>query len=157
MSTHSSQSDWIARWSRNKSAASPSLELRWKDSLTRCAHLPQQALDTVIEACQSPDTLRHLAQLLLRESDPAAALADFLRCVNDSDDTLEDWLESIATISRQTAGAYPQTRLSGAMGYVHCASFTVNSGERFASLPQATATMLETYGYEARTELDAPR
>lgn len=143
---------WIQFWLDAKCGASPSSTIRWSNLLKSVAEFKGPILEAVLESCHNPEMFDHFRLLLLREKKPREALETFIDYVQESEESMESWLESLHVLSLHTAETITRPILSGASGFVHCASFTVSPNEKYETLPDATRTMLSIYGYEGRVE-----
>jgi hypothetical protein len=143
-------SDVIEKLALERAQGAESLRLSWLQALNTLPDLPAETLEKIAAALPSPGTARHLGLFLSRETDPAAALEQFLAEIDDSCESLNDWFAAFEVFANYLRGTAHRPALSDAAGYLHCCEEVIDSGARFETFPMAVQTMLETYGYEGK-------
>jgi hypothetical protein len=129
-----------------------SLSISWRQSLAALPPLPPDLLQRLALELPSPGSARHLAAFLSREADPQQAVLEFLKAVDESDEDLSGWLEAFSVFATHVDGTAHRPNLTEATGYLHCCEAVIQSGPRYATFAQATETLLDTYGYEGKTD-----
>jgi hypothetical protein len=137
----------IETMAARKSGGSPALLLAWKGALESLPALPGDSLELVTEAVPSPDTLRQLGRFLAREPEPGTGLKAFLKEVDDSPESLAEWLKAFEVFAIFLESTPHRPSLSQATGYLHCCVSMARTGSSYGTFPLAVETMLETYGY----------
>ena len=135
-----------------RAGGTASLFLSWSQALAMLPPLPDPQLRRIAGALPSPGTARHLARFLAREADPQTAVTTFLADVDESTESLEDWLAGFGVFADYLMRTALRPGLCQAAGFLHCCVALIESGPRYASFPQTVETMLSTYGYEGSTE-----
>lgn len=142
--------DLINRIARERSRGAESLRLSWLQALNTMPDLPEACLERVSGALPSPAAARALALFLSREPDPADSIERFLSGIEESGESLEEWLAAFDVFAHWLRGTAHRPSLTDAAGYLHCCEAVIDSGVRYETFPMAVQTMLETYGYEGR-------
>lgn len=142
------RTDIMNKLAREKAQGAESLRLSWQQALALFPELPVHALESLTRSLASPITARQLALFLARDPDPAAVVLEFLAEVDESGESLKDWLAAFGVFADFIKGTAHHPSFSSAKGYLHCCESLVASGPRYESFPLAVQTMLETYGYE---------
>jgi hypothetical protein len=140
--------DTIDKLAREKAGGAESLRLSWLQALQLLPDLPLECLETLARALPAPDTARQLAIFLARDPDPETVVSEFLADVDESGESLKDWLEAFGVFANFIKGTAHRPGFASAAGYLHCCEAVVASGSRYETFPMAVQTMLETYGYE---------
>lgn len=130
-----------------KSGGSPALLIAWKGSMESLPDLPEAPADLLIRGVPTPDILRQLGRFLSRETDPGASLQAFLKAVDESGESLEEWLSAFEVFAIFLESTAHRPNLRQATGYLHCCVSMAGTGSRYTTFPLAVETMLETYGY----------
>jgi hypothetical protein len=137
----------IDQISETRAAGATSLRMAWQSALESLPALPDTLLAQIGPALPSPDATRHLARFLAREADPPAAVEQFLQEVDDSDESLDEWMLAFEVMAYFLDSTPHRPGLTQALGYLHCCAAVAHSGARYATFPLTVETMLETYGY----------
>ena len=110
--------------------------------------MPDQILNPEItRAAPSPECLVLLETYLARESDPSSALQELFHQVEESDESLEEWLKAFEVFACIIEGTEHSPTLHQALGYLKCCHSVSYTGARYATFPMTVEVMLETYGY----------
>ncbi|NDV60882.1 hypothetical protein G0Q06_00280 [Puniceicoccales bacterium CK1056] len=144
-------SDLIEKFALKKAHGAESLRISWLQALAALPDLPRGVLERVVVALPSPGATRQLALFLSREPDEAAALEGFLSDIDESGESLNDWLAAFEVFADHLRGTAHRPSLTDAAGYLHCCEEAIDSGSRYETFPMAVQTMLETYGYEGNS------
>ena len=128
------------------SGTSP-LSIAWKSALESLPALPDDMFKAVAMAFPSADTARHFANFLAREEDPVTAMETFIREVDESDESLEEWMNAFEVMAYFLDSTPHRPSLRQTLGYLHCCAAVSHTGARYATFPMTVETMLETYGY----------
>ena len=130
-----------------KSEGAQSLRLLWKQAIASLHPLCGDNLPLLVTALPDPTAARLFAKYLSFESDPLFAAQQFLEEVDQSEQSLKDWLKGF-----QVLAAYLETRstkasLASLCGYLHCcdAAARITPGTAF---PVIVETMLASHGFE---------
>ncbi|MEX0326621.1 MAG: hypothetical protein AB3N33_11100 [Puniceicoccaceae bacterium] len=135
-----------------KSNGSPGQQLAWLNALESFPSLEGQNMDLLLEAIPSPENARKLGQFLSREEDHGPALEAFLKQVDESEESLEEWLKAFEVFACFIESTAHRPSLSQATGYLHCCATVAHTGSSYATFPMAVETMLETYGYKGEED-----
>ena len=138
--------------SEQRAKGAVSLKIAWRGALESLPALPADLLETLAPALPSPDTVRQFGRFLAREKNPAAALTAFFKEVDESDESLEEWLSAFEVLAYFLESTPHRPTLGEAVGYLHCCAAVAHTGARYASFPMTVETMLETYGYSGGRE-----
>lgn len=130
-----------------KSQGSPGQRVAWLTALESFPAVAGTDMDILLAAIQGPDAARRLGLFLSRETDPEAALQAFLREVDESEESLEEWIRAFEVFACFIDSTAHRPTLGQATGYLHCCAAVAHLGSRYATFPMAVETMLETYGY----------
>ena len=130
-----------------KASPSPSQLAAWQNALGYFPDLPPEAMDPLLPALPSPEATRMLGRFIARELNPVQAVQQFLQQVDESNESIEEWLKAFEIFAYFIESTAHRPTLGQAIGYLHCCASMAHSGSRYATFPMAVETMLETYGY----------
>lgn len=129
-----------------------SLRIAWTNALESLPKLAPEQFRQVAEVFPSPDTARHFGRFLSREQSPAEAMVQLLQEVDESDESLEEWMNAFEVLAYFLDSTPHRPSLTQALGYLHCCAAVSHTGARYASFPMTVETMLETYGYSGEAQ-----
>lgn len=135
---------------RSKGAAS--LRLSWMHALEGMPDIKTDWIKQIGLSCPGPKALRQFSQFLARESDATTALETFFKEVDESEESLEDWMEAFAVLANGLEATRYRPTLLMALGYLHCCEAVAHTGAQYETFPMTVETMLETYGYEGESD-----
>ena len=133
-----------------RAAGSPSATNLWSGALTRLhkCTLAHPKEDLFAREARNPRHLEDLAAFL-GSGEVANRRADqLLRCADESDHAVGDWLEALSVFRQWLRQRGDRTPMEGALGYLECCDASVNSAPGLTDLPGTVQTMLETYGFD---------
>lgn len=135
-----------------KSMGSPGQQLAWMTALEAFVGLPMDDLEAVLGALPTPDLALSMGKFLAREEHPLEALRNFMREVDESRESLEEWLKAFEVFACFIESTAHRPTLGQATGYLHCCVSAAHTGSSYATFPMAVETMLETYGYSGQKD-----
>jgi hypothetical protein len=143
---------FIDQIANERAHGSPSQLLAWRGALECLPTLPTEERQTVLEVIQTPDTARLFGRFLSREKAPDEGLRYFLKEVDESDESLGEWMKAFEVFAYFLESTAHRPSLSKAIGYLHCCVSIAHTGSNYATFPMAVETMLETYGYTGESD-----
>ncbi|MEX0331398.1 MAG: hypothetical protein AB3N64_08255 [Puniceicoccaceae bacterium] len=135
-----------------KSNGSPGQRLAWLNALETFPSLEGPNMDLLLKAIHSPEVARMLGLFLSRDEHSEPALAAFMEQVDESEESLEEWLKAFEVFACFIESTAHRPSLSQARGYLHCCATVAHTGSSYATFPMAVETMLETYGYKGEED-----
>ena len=134
----------ITEIARQKAGGSPSSEALWRHALDSFPDLFEPGLRLLLDGLHSPDATRMLGRFIAREPDPATSVRQFLREVDESSESLEEWLKAFEVFAFFIESTAHRPSLTNATGYLHCCAAASGTGTSYSTFPLAVETMLES-------------
>lgn len=147
---NASPPELVATLARRMAGDTASLLAPWQQAVSMLDFLKPPFLEQLVTACPGPATARQLALFLAREEDPNACVTVFLKDVDESGESLPEWLDGFRVLATHLEGTRRQPDFSDACGFLHCCAVVVDSGPRYASFADTVESMLATYGFSGR-------
>lgn len=138
----------IEEFATQRAHGSPSLKAQWQQALHNFPQLPESLAKAILEVLTSPESARQLCAFVSREEDPTLAIETLFKEVDESNESLEEWMKAFEVFACFIDSTPHKPTLGMAIGYLHCCVSMAHTGSNYATFPMAVETMLETYGYE---------
>ena len=132
---------------KKKSAGAESLKILWKQAVNSLHPLCGDRLAEFVGAMDNPRTARLFAKYLSREINPRAASRQFLEEVDQSEYSLNEWIEAFQTLAAHVESTAAKTSLAGLCGYLQCCEASGRGSPR-AGFALTVETMLRTHGFD---------
>ena len=142
----------ILKIASDRSGGKGPLTQAWIKSLDGFPSLPEDAFERFARAMPNTETAQYFRNFLLRDPTPKEALAQFFAEVDESEETLEEWLNAFEVLAYYLESTPFRPALSKALGYLHCCAAVSHTGARYATFPMTVENMLETYGFSGDPE-----